>query len=113
MRNKKNKIKKRVAANLILLALLFIAPWWIVMSVAVLFLFYFKNYFEILIFGFLLDLLYGAPVSAYYGMGYVISVIAALAFALVAVVKNRLVFFEFTIFSYFSFKFFRMVSFLP
>lgn len=79
---------------MILLALLFIAPWWIVMSVAVLFLFYFKNYFEILIFGFLLDLLYGAPVSAYYGMGYVISVIAALAFALVAVVKNRLVFYD-------------------
>lgn len=63
----KDKEKKlfsigRILANVILLSLIMLSPWWVYLTVALIFLFYFEYYFEVVLFGIFIDALYGTPV---------------------------------------------------
>lgn len=53
---------KRVFFVIILFLLTLVFPWWISLSLAFLGAFYFDNFYEMVLIGFVLDTLYGAPV---------------------------------------------------
>ncbi|MFZ2303510.1 MAG: hypothetical protein WAV98_01815 [Minisyncoccia bacterium] len=64
-------MKKRIIFDIILLSTVFIAPWWFVAILAFVGAFFWSPYYEIFIFGVLLDILYGAnafPLGGVYGI---------------------------------------------
>lgn len=69
---------------------IFFFPWWIVgISIAILSL-YFSKYYEIIGAGFLIDLVYGAPVAYFFGFPYTVTLIATVFFIVVQYIKSRL-----------------------
>ncbi|MSU55363.1 MAG: hypothetical protein EXS46_02365 [Candidatus Taylorbacteria bacterium] len=54
--------KKRAVADILILLSVFIFPWWVTFIVATICLFIFKNFYEIFVFGILIDILYGIPI---------------------------------------------------
>lgn len=52
---------KRVFFVVILFLLTFIFPWWVSLTLAFLGAFYFDNFYEMVLVGFVLDTLYGVP----------------------------------------------------
>lgn len=52
-------MKKRIIFDIVVLALVFYAPWWIVALAAFTGAYIWPSYYEIMIFGILLDILYG------------------------------------------------------
>ncbi len=50
---------KRFLLELVLLLAIVFLPWWVSVAYAVFLLFYFKIFYEIVVFGLLIDLLYG------------------------------------------------------
>ncbi|HBB44249.1 MAG: hypothetical protein UW27_C0004G0045 [Parcubacteria group bacterium GW2011_GWA1_44_13] len=64
-------VRKRIIFDIILLGAVFYTPWWIVAIISFAGAFFWRPYFEIFIFGILLDLLYGAsafPLGGVYGI---------------------------------------------
>ena len=53
------KIFYRISAAIVMLFAIAWFSWWIIIIVAIVFLFYFKNYYEIIIWGIVFDTLYG------------------------------------------------------
>ena len=53
-------MKKRIIFDLVVLAAIFYTPWWVVAILGFMGAFYCKSYYEIFIFGLIVDLLYGA-----------------------------------------------------
>ena len=49
----------RISAAIVMLFAIAWFSWWIIIIVAIVFLFYFKNYYEIIIWGIVFDTLYG------------------------------------------------------
>ncbi len=49
----------RIIVNIFVLLLILLSPWWIYSTVSIIFLLYFYYYYEIVIIGFLIDILYG------------------------------------------------------
>ena len=62
-------ILRRIIFNLIFLATVFYAPWWVVFSFAVAGTFYFSPYYEVVLFGTVFDFLYGVTGSVFFGFG--------------------------------------------
>lgn len=61
-------MKRRVIFDLILLGAVFYTPWWIVVFLAFTFAFLYPSYYEIIIFGILMDILYGASTLSFGGI---------------------------------------------
>ena len=64
-------MRKRIFFDIILLSAVFYTPWWIVAILAFVGAFFWSSYFEIFVFGILLDILYGAgafPLGGVYGI---------------------------------------------
>lgn len=59
---------KRIIFDLLLLGAIFYTPWWVAALLAFVCVFLIPRYYEILVFGLLVDLLYGTSVSTLYGM---------------------------------------------
>jgi hypothetical protein len=60
---------KRIIFNLIFLATVFYAPWWLVFLFAIAGTFYFSRYYEVIFFGTIFDFLYGITGSVFFGFG--------------------------------------------
>jgi len=54
---------KRIACSLVFLFLVFILPWWLVIILGLVLVFYFNNFYEFIVAGLILDSLYGNIVS--------------------------------------------------
>lgn len=68
-------MNKRLVFSLVLLAGVFLAPWWLVVITIAVGVYIFPFYGEAIIFGTLIDLLYGASTSLGYGiLGLVVAV---------------------------------------
>lgn len=50
----------RIGANIVIFASIFLFPWWFPVALALVCLFLFENYFEILLVGLFLDVLYAS-----------------------------------------------------
>jgi hypothetical protein len=78
-----------LASVLILLAVLF-APFWLYTISIIAAMVYFSFFFAGLVWFFLADLLYGVPEAKFHGAVFVYLTFAALLFALLEFVKNKL-----------------------
>lgn len=50
---------KRLILNIILLAVIITCPWWVSVLLALALLYYLKHFNEIILYGFIMDILYG------------------------------------------------------
>jgi len=83
---------KRIIANVALLFGVFYAPWWLVILVAVLFTFWFRNYVELIIAGLCIDMLYGHGAATLFP--FVITLGSAAIFLVIAFLKTKLRIYE-------------------
>lgn len=66
-----DEVKKRIIFNLIILGAVFYTPWWFVAILAFIGAYSYNQYYEIILIGALMDLLYGAsslPLGGIYGL---------------------------------------------
>ncbi len=76
----KSRFILRTVCDTLLLGSLFYLPWWATALFALLLLFYFRNFYEIIIIGALVDMVYGIPRTAFGGIEYINTLFAALAY---------------------------------
>jgi len=81
---------KRIIANIILLLGILYAPWWATAALAALLAFYFTRYYELIVAGILIDMLYGNSTLFFIHTPYVFSVSAVLLYALIGFLKTKL-----------------------
>ena len=89
-----NVMRLRIATDIFLVLMMFMAPWWITMLLAVVGLFVFRNFFEIIIIGIMLDSLYNASVARYYNVQFLMTYMAIVLFVATSFIKPRLRYFE-------------------
>ena len=64
-------MRNRIIFSLIVLASVFYMPWWIVATLSLIGVYLYNQYYEIILFGGLIDLLYGSssmPLGGIYGL---------------------------------------------
>jgi len=91
--NRRRVIISRLAADLALLAGVFLGPWWLVLAAAVVFMFLCDSFVEGLFAALFLDLLYGAP-GVFLGFPFVITATAAVIFIMIFPLKRSLIFYS-------------------
>ena len=72
----------------------FIFPWWFAFLLALILLFYFNNYYEFLLAGFLLDALYGADNYLFFRFQFALSLLAVIIFLISLKFKKMLRFYS-------------------
>lgn len=70
------------------------AYWWIVLILAIVFLFIFPSYYELLFWGVLYDSLYGAPLASFFNFPYVVTLAAMVLFMISYFLRKRLLAYE-------------------
>lgn len=81
-------MKNRIIFNLVLLVAVFYSPWWLVAILGFIGVFLFAQYYEVIVVGLIMDLLYGAPTLPFEGM---LGVIAAVIIFYVATYTRKAV----------------------
>ncbi len=85
--DQKNKIV-RWCLNILLFSAILLLPWWVGLLLALFGLIYFKNFYEVLFFAVLADVLYGGHAGGY---GYEITLGTFLIYLLSFPLKKRLI----------------------
>ena len=88
------EILRRILANAFILLSLFFFPWWVGVIFSLCALFLFKNFYELFIWAFIADLLYGVPVAAFYDFKFFLTFGALLAYGAVEWIKTQIRFYE-------------------
>ena len=73
-----NPILKRILADALLVAFALFLPWFATLALGSLFFFFFDSFFELIVAGFLMDLLFGVPLLRFGGFQFVLSLGALL-----------------------------------
>jgi hypothetical protein len=82
-----------IGGNAVLGLAVFTLPWWVTFAIAVLFLVRFSGY-EILFWGFVMDVLYGASLPGFFGFPFMGTAGAALLLMVSFLIKRRLIFYR-------------------
>lgn len=82
--------KQRLVADLIVFFSLLYMPWWATLILAILCLFMFEHYFEILIVGVALDSLYNTAWHGYTNVQFILSAICLIVYVISFPLKRRL-----------------------
>lgn len=72
---------KRIILNLLLLGAIFYTPWWIAAMLALGIAFLLPRYYEIFLFGMLVDFLYGTATGIMYGIAGTLGAVALFFFS--------------------------------
>lgn len=80
----------RLLADILLVASAFFLPWWLVLVCASVLFFVFPRFYELLILALLMDLLYGVSRASFAGFEFVLSLLAAVLFLALTLVKRRI-----------------------
>ncbi|HCB35135.1 MAG: hypothetical protein A2W52_04865 [Candidatus Taylorbacteria bacterium RIFCSPHIGHO2_02_49_25] len=80
----------RIITDALLIAAVFILPWWAVLLSGAIFFFLFEYFLEMLFAALLLDLLYGVPLSRYGGFAFVVSLISVSLYIVLSALKRRM-----------------------
>jgi hypothetical protein len=83
----------RVVFDIVLFLSLFIVPWWLSLSVALVGVFFFSRFYEIIIAGVVVDILYGVPQASFFGFQYISSIVTVLFFIGGEYIKKRMIFY--------------------
>lgn len=78
---------------LLFLAILFLPPFFTVI-IALLLLYYFESFYEIIFVGFIIDTLYGRPLTSLYNFSYSMTFISAVLFVSSIFAKKQLKFYS-------------------
>lgn len=81
---------RRIILDLIILACLFLLPWWVSLLLAIAASFYFKYFLELIFVGGVLDVLYGSSVSSF-GFAYLFLLISIVLLFSIGILKQRLI----------------------
>lgn len=79
---------KRVSFSVLLLISTFTFPWWVSFTAAILGAFYFKNLFEIILVGFIIDILYG-PTHLFFEFDLFFTIILLVIFYVIDTLKEK------------------------
>jgi hypothetical protein len=82
-------MKKRIAFGIILIISAFVLPWWISFVASLIGLFYFKNLYEVIFVGLIIDSLYGVGVVLY-GFEFVFTAFFLISFFAISKFKKSL-----------------------
>lgn len=66
-------MRKRIIFDIIILSLVFCAPWWLVFLLAIIGAYIWSSYYEVIVVGMLLDVLYGGSTLYFGGVVYTVS----------------------------------------
>jgi len=80
----------RGIAGLAMIASVIWGPWWLTWSFAIIFLFLFPSYYEIIIAGVAYDALYGLPLAQFHNFPYVFTVSSAFLFIIAFFLRKKL-----------------------
>jgi hypothetical protein len=89
MKRKNNII--RIVAGLIVLGSLVLSYWWLTWALAIIFLFIFPVYYEILTWGIIYDALYALPLPQFYGIPYIFTFASCILFLLSLAIRKYFV----------------------
>lgn len=81
--------KRDIYIRIALLLGVFVLPWWVVVICASAALFYFENFYEIILIGLCFDILYHSAHTSFGLYGFIL--IACVLFLLVKQIKKRLI----------------------
>jgi hypothetical protein len=70
------------------------APWWLTWGLAIVFLFIFPSYYEILLWGVAYDSLYGLPLPQFWNFPYIFSLSSAILFVISIYLRKLLLAYE-------------------
>lgn len=88
-----NGILKRVLSDILLFVMVPVLPWWALLILFVLFLFYFDSFYEVLFAGLFFDSLYAVPNGRFHSFPFILTVSAGVLFVAVFLLKKRLKFY--------------------
>lgn len=80
----------RVSTDILILLSILYLPWWFTAFLALLGIFLFKNFYEVVFAGFLLDLLYGTAVKEFYGIWFIFTAFFLILFILMERLKKNI-----------------------
>ena len=83
----------RIALDLILFLSLFATPWWVSLIIALAGIFFFTHFYEIVVAGFIMDIVYGTPNASFFGIHFLSSIVAILLLVIGAFIKKRMIFY--------------------
>ena len=84
----------RLLTNFILFGSVLFLPWWVMIIIGIVALFKFNAFYEIVMWGLLADLLYGADVALFYNFGLFLSLGVLLLFIVIEFLKSRIRFYQ-------------------
>jgi hypothetical protein len=90
MQKTANNIYKRALADLIIVVLALMFPWWASFAAALIALWFFSSYVEIIFLGLILDSLYNAPIASVREFQFIITIAAIVIYLLAGYIKGRL-----------------------
>jgi len=82
-------IKRVVASAGVFVSFLFL-PWWVALLLGVLGTFYFSRYYEIIILGIFIDVIYGAPEPSFIPFTLFFTAISIALYTLIRITKTKL-----------------------
>lgn len=68
--------------------------WWLVWCTAILFLFYFPSYIEIIFMGIMYDALYGVSLPEFWNINYIFTISSIVLFFISFIIRKRLIVYE-------------------
>ena len=83
----------RIFINIIILISVLYLPWWVTTTAVFTGFLIFKNFYEGIIAGFLLDTLYGAKISQFFGIWFVFTAVYFVGYVIIRRVKKNLRFY--------------------
>ena len=84
---------RRIVVNVALAVRILFLPWWFTVLLAAAHIFMFQAY-EIIVWGFVADTLYGAPIALYYNVEFFSTLLFAILVILIVPLKHRLIFYR-------------------
>ncbi len=85
----------RVILGIIMFCTIIFGYWWMTWCLAILLLFYFPVYYEVIAWGVIYDSLYGIELPEFWNFKYIFTLFSILIFTLVLFIKKRLIIHEF------------------
>ncbi len=85
---------KRILSVAIMFLSILLGYWWITWIMAIIFLFFFRSYYEIILWGIMYDALYGLPLPMFYNTGHVFTIFSIIILLLVFYLRKRLIIYD-------------------
>ena len=84
----------RIVAGIIMCFCIIFGYWWLIWALAILLLFYFPIYYEIIAWGIIYDALYGIALPEFWNIKYIFTLASIVLFLISLIIKKRLIIYE-------------------